>query len=199
MRLRVMGATGVALVLALSACAGGDAADETPAPADPPTSDQGMDEGTGTDGAMDEGMGEPGTIVDVAAGAEDFTTLVAAVQAADLVETLQGDGPFTVFAPTDAAFAALPDGVLDALLLPENKDTLVKILTYHVAPGAISSDQISAGDVATVEGQTVSVTTDAGVQVNGANVVTPDVEASNGLIHVIDTVLLPPDVDPSTL
>jgi uncharacterized surface protein with fasciclin (FAS1) repeats len=141
----------------------------------------------------------PGTIVDVASASGDFTTLVAAVQAADLVDTLNGDGPFTVFAPTDEAFAALPAGVLDALLLPENKDTLTKILTYHVVPGEVMSDQITDGDVATVEGQSVTISTADGVTVNGAMVITPDVEASNGVIHVIDAVLVPSDVDVAAL
>ncbi|MEY2995218.1 MAG: hypothetical protein RLZ86_33 [Actinomycetota bacterium] len=142
---------------------------------------------------------EAGDIVAVASGAGSFSTLVAAVQAADLVGTLQSDGPFTVFAPTDDAFAALPAGVLDALLLPENKDVLVKILTYHVVAGKVMAADVTAGDVATVEGQTIALGTDGGVTVNGANVVTADVEASNGVIHVIDAVILPPDVDPSAL
>ena len=142
---------------------------------------------------------EVGDIVAVASGAGSFSTLVAAVQAADLVETLQGDGPFTVFAPTDEAFAALPAGVLDALLLPENKSVLAKILTYHVVAGKVMAADVMTGDVATVEGQTVALSTEGGVTVNGANVVTADVEASNGVIHVIDAVILPPDVDPSAL
>ncbi|MFM8648212.1 MAG: fasciclin domain-containing protein [Actinomycetota bacterium] len=139
-------------------------------------------------------------IVAIAAGNEDFSTLVAAVTAADLVETLQGEGPFTVFAPTNEAFAALPAGLVDKLLLPENKDVLVKILTYHVVSGAIMAADVTAGDVASVEGGNIAVTTnDGGVQVNGANVVTADIVASNGVIHVIDAVILPPDVDPSAL
>jgi uncharacterized surface protein with fasciclin (FAS1) repeats len=139
-------------------------------------------------------------IVAIAAGNEDFSTLVAAVTAADLVETLQGEGPFTVFAPTNDAFAALPAGLVDKLLLPENKDVLVKILTYHVVSGAIMAADVTAGDVASVEGGNIAVTTnDGGVQVNGANVVTADIVASNGVIHVIDAVILPPDVDPSAL
>jgi uncharacterized surface protein with fasciclin (FAS1) repeats len=140
-----------------------------------------------------------GTIVDVAAGNPDFSTLVAAVQAAGLVETLNGEGPFTVFAPTNEAFAALPAGVLDALLLPENKDALVKILTYHVVPGTVMAADVTAGDAATVEGQNITIATDGGVTVNGAAVVQTDVVASNGVIHVIDAVLLPPDVDAAAL
>lgn len=140
-----------------------------------------------------------GTIVDIASTTEGFGTLVTAVGAAGLVETLNGEGPFTVFAPTDEAFAALPPGLLDALLLPENKDTLVKILTYHVVPGAVMAADVTDGDVATVEGQTVALSTANGVTVNGANVIQADVVASNGVIHAIDAVILPPDVDPNAL
>jgi uncharacterized surface protein with fasciclin (FAS1) repeats len=196
MKLKLAGATAVAALLVLSGCA--TASNDEP---DAGTGTEVVEEtDSGTDDMGGEESMEPGTIVDVAAGTEDFSTLVAAVTAAGLVETLSGDGPFTVFAPTDAAFAALPEGVLDKLLLEENKDTLVKILTYHVVAGEVTSDQIAAGDVATVEGQTVAVTTnDGGVQVNGANVVAADVDASNGVIHVIDAVILPPDVDPAAL
>lgn len=140
-----------------------------------------------------------GTIVDVASGAGNFGTLVAAVTAAELVETLSGEGPFTVFAPTDEAFAALPAGVVDALLLPENKAVLVQILTYHVVPGMVMAADVTDGDVATVEGQTVKLSTADGVTVNGAKVVAADVAASNGVIHAIDAVILPPGVDVSTL
>ena len=141
----------------------------------------------------------PGTIVDVAVGAGNFTTLVAAVTAADLVETLSGTGPFTVFAPTDEAFAALPAGVLDALLLPENKATLAKILTYHVVSGTVMAADVTDSDVATVEGQTIKLSTMGGVMVNQAMVVAADVMASNGVIHAINAVILPPDVDVAKL
>ena len=140
-----------------------------------------------------------GTIVDVAVGAGNFTTLVAAVTAADLVETLSGTGPFTVFAPTDEAFAALPAGVLDALLLPENKALLAQILTYHVVSGMVMAADVTDGDVATVEGQNIKLSTAAGVTVNGATVVVADVAASNGVIHAIDAVILPPGVDVTKL
>ena len=142
----------------------------------------------------------PGTIVDVAVAAGSFKTLVAAVQAAGLAETLSGPGPFTVFAPTDEAFAALPAGVLDKLLLPENKDLLAKILTYHVVSGKVMAADVKAGDVTSVEGSAIAVTTDGGVKLNGtANVVTTDIAASNGVIHVIDAVILPPGVDVAAL
>jgi len=131
-------------------------------------------------------------IVDTAVSADGFETLVAAVQAADLVETLKGDGPFTVFAPTDAAFAALPEGTVESLLQPENKDQLVSILTYHVVPGKVMSGDLSDGMMAaTVNGADVTIGTVGGVTVNGANVVSADIEASNGVIHVIDAVILP--------
>ena len=140
-----------------------------------------------------------GTIVDVAVGAGNFSTLVAAVTAADLVETLSGEGPFTVFAPTDEAFAALPAGVLDALLLPENKAVLAQILTYHVVSGEVMAADVTDGDVATVEGSTIKLSTANGVTVNGANVISADVDASNGVIHAIDAVILPPGVDVAKL
>ena len=140
-------------------------------------------------------MTEAGDIVAVASTTEGFGTLVAALTAAGLVETLQGAGPFTVFAPTDAAFAALPAGLLDKLLLPENKDVLVSILTYHVVAGMVMSADIMAGDVPTVEGSSVKLETSYCVKVNGANVTAADVAASNGVIHVIDAVIVPPTVD----
>ena len=132
-------------------------------------------------------------IVDTAVGAGSFTTLVAAVQAAGLVDTLKGEGPFTVFAPTDAAFAALPAGTVDDLLKPENKDKLVAILTYHVVPGKVMSTDLSEGlKAATVNGAEVTITLDGGPKVNGAVISAADIAATNGVIHVIDSVILPP-------
>lgn len=132
-------------------------------------------------------------IVDTAAGAGQFKTLVAAVKAAGLVDTLKGDGPFTVFAPTDEAFAKLPDGTVDDVLKPENKDKLVAILTYHVVPGKIMSGDISGKttEVKTVQGDTLNVDATNGVKVDKAKVVKADIDASNGVIHVIDTVVMP--------
>lgn len=132
-------------------------------------------------------------IVDIAASNGNFNTLVAAVTAAGLVDTLKGEGPFTVFAPTDDAFAALPAGTVDSLLLPENKDQLVAILTYHVVPGAVTSDQLAGQrlNVETVNGATVHIDGRNGVKVNDSNVTAADIIASNGVIHVIDAVLLP--------
>ena len=133
-------------------------------------------------------------IVDTAVSAGSFNTLVAAVQAADLVDVLRGDGPFTVFAPTDEAFAALPEGTVETLLQPENRDQLVAVLTYHVVPGKVMAADIVGQDyaAATVQGTPVVLDgTGNGVTVDGANVVAADVEASNGVIHVIDAVILP--------
>ncbi|MEO0748996.1 MAG: fasciclin domain-containing protein [Pseudomonadota bacterium] len=137
-------------------------------------------------------MAQDADIVDTAVAAGSFGTLVAAVQAAGLVDTLKGEGPFTVFAPTDEAFAALPKGTVDTLLQPENKDQLVAILTYHVLPGKVMSTDLSDGMTATtVQGSDVTIGTEGGVTVNGANGVAADVVASNGVIHVIDAVILP--------
>ena len=131
-------------------------------------------------------------IVDTAVEAGSFETLVAAVQAADLVETLKGEGPFTVFAPTDEAFAALPEGTVENLLMPENKDQLVAILTYHVVPDKVmSTDLTDDMEAETVQGSTVTIDLDNGVMVENATVTTADIEASNGVIHVIDTVIMP--------
>lgn len=132
-------------------------------------------------------------IVDTAVGAGQFNTLVAAVKAAGLVETLKGKGPFTVFAPTDEAFKKLPAGTVESLLKPENKSKLVKILTYHVLPGKVMSKDIAGKKLqaASVQGQKISIDATSGVKVDGANVVKADIATSNGVIHVIDAVILP--------
>jgi len=134
-------------------------------------------------------------IVDVAAGNGSFNTLVTAIKAADLVDTLKGDGPFTVFAPTDEAFAKLPEGTVEDLLKPENKEKLVAILTYHVVPSKVMSSDIAGKKTKakTVEGDELTVDATSGVKVDEATVTTADVGASNGVIHVIDTVLMPND------
>ena len=146
---------------------------------------------TGTALAMNHGG--KSDIVDTAVEAGQFETLVAAVQAAGLVETLKGEGPFTVFAPTDEAFAALPEGTVESLLQPENRDQLVAILTYHVVPGRVTSGDIAGQtmDVTTVQGSDLSIDATDGVRVDGATVVSADVMASNGVIHVIDQVIMP--------
>jgi len=134
-------------------------------------------------------------IVSIAQDTDNLSTLVAAIEAAELVDVLKGDGPFTVFAPTNAAFEALPDGTLESLLMPENRDQLVEILTYHVVPGEVMSGDLSDGMMAeTVEGSEVTISLgDYGARVNGANVEAADIEASNGVVHVIDAVILPPE------
>lgn len=132
----------------------------------------------------------PKDIVDTAVAAGSFSTLVTAVQAAGLVEVLKGDGPFTVFAPTDEAFAKLPKGTLDSLL--KDKDALTKVLTYHVVPGEVrAADVLQLASAKTVQGQSISIDTTSGVKVDNANVIQTDISASNGVIHVIDTVILP--------
>jgi uncharacterized surface protein with fasciclin (FAS1) repeats len=155
-------------------------------------------------GTTPGGMSNPGTapasatpasgktIVSIAAGNKNFTTLVTALKAADLVNTLSGEGPYTVFAPTNAAFAKLPKATLANLLKPANKEQLKKVLTYHVVSGAVTSKQLKSGSVATVEGGNVTVKVSGKkVKVNNANVILADVKASNGYIHAIDTVLIP--------
>jgi uncharacterized surface protein with fasciclin (FAS1) repeats len=177
---------GIAAVLVLAGCSGdGDQAEsasasapvESMAPANDTTSD---------------------TIADVVAKTPQFSTLLTAVEEAGLVETLSGPGPFTVFAPTDQAFGSLPDGTLQALLRPANRDQLASILTYHVVPAEVVATDVTAGDVTTVNGAAFTVSTDDGVALtdgagNEISVVRTDIEASNGVIHVIDGVLLPTD------
>jgi len=132
-------------------------------------------------------------IVDTAVAAGSFNTLAAALTAAGLVETLKGEGPFTVFAPTDAAFAALPAGTVEDLLKPENKDKLVAVLTYHVVAGKVMSTDLTEGMTApTVQGSDITITLEGGPKVNGAVISAADIVASNGVIHVIDSVILPP-------
>lgn len=195
--MRVMRRTAIAVVsiaaaLTLSACS--SSSDEATTESSAAVEESAIEE-------ADDMVGEAsvGTIVDVASANPDFSTLVAAIGAAGLGETLSGEGPFTVFAPTNEAFAALPPGVLDALLLPENKDALTKILTYHVVSGQVMAADITDGDVATVEGQNVTLSTADGVTVNGAAVVTADIVTDNGVIHVVDAVLVPADVDVAAL
>ena len=147
---------------------------------------------TGTT-AMADGHGSKMDIVDTAVSAGSFSTLVTAVQAAGLVETLKGEGPFTVFAPTDQAFAALPEGTVETLLMPENRDQLIAVLTYHVVPGKVMSSDLAGKKLTaeTVNGQSVEINAFSGVKVDNASVTKADIEASNGVIHVIDAVILP--------
>jgi uncharacterized surface protein with fasciclin (FAS1) repeats len=132
------------------------------------------------------------TLVEIAAGSPDHTTLVAAVKAAGLAETLSGSGPFTVFAPTNAAFAKLPAGTVESLLKPENKDKLVAILTYHVVPAKVMAADVKSGEAPTVNGKPLTIKADGlGVSVNQSRVTATDLVGSNGVIHVVDTVILP--------
>ena len=134
-------------------------------------------------------------IVELAVGTESLSTLVTAVKAAGLVETLTGEGPFTVFAPTNEAFAALPEGTLESLLKPENKQQLIDVLTYHVVGAKVMSTDLSDGmSAATVQGENINVDLSSGVKINEANVAAADIKASNGVVHVIDKVILPPSM-----
>jgi Secreted and surface protein containing fasciclin-like repeats len=131
-------------------------------------------------------------IIDTALSAGNFSTLAAALGAAGLIETLKGDGPFTVFAPTDEAFSKIPAATLSELLQPENKENLVAILTYHVVSGRVTADEVTNLESATsLQGQTVKISTKDGIRINDARVLTPDVQATNGVIHIIDAVLIP--------
>ena len=178
-------AIALSAVLALSACANdGGTTTAATAPATVASSDNPI-----VGGAP---MFANKTIVENAVESADHTTLVAAVKAAGLVDTLNGPGPFTVFAPTNAAFEKLPAGTVDTLLKPENKDQLTAILTYHVVPGKVMSTDLSDDmEATTVQGEAVTIDLDNGVQVEEANVVSADIETSNGVIHVIDAVILP--------
>lgn len=148
---------------------------------------------------MDETQAEAGNIVEVASGDETFSTLVTAVSAAGLAETLSdSSASYTVFAPTDEAFNQLPEGTLEYLLQPENKEVLQRVLSYHVLPQEVTSSEISGGEVETLDGGLVTEITEEGVVINNASVVTPDIEASNGVIHAVNRVLLPADLQ-STL
>ena len=195
MNVKIVAAGFAVASLALVGCSSSsDSAESTPSPA--ATSSAPMESPSAAETPMaDE------TIVGVAAGNPDFSTLVAAVQAAGLAETLSGSGPYTVFAPTNEAFDDLPAGLVDALLLPENKEVLTQILTYHVVEGEVMSADVQPGKVPTVEGSdlTIRVQKDGDVKVNRADVEAVDVVASNGVIHVIDEVLVPPNVDVASL
>jgi uncharacterized surface protein with fasciclin (FAS1) repeats len=143
--------------------------------------------------AAEEMNTEEFTIAELTSSSDSFKVLAAALEAAGLTEVLSQEGPYTVFAPTDEAFAALPEGAVEQLLLPENKDVLTQILTYHVVPDSLLSTDMETGSIATVEGQEVAIEVAETVTVNNANVVVPDVAASNGVIHIIDRVILPPE------
>jgi uncharacterized surface protein with fasciclin (FAS1) repeats len=199
-KMRRAGAT-LALVavtgLTVAACSDDDSSEASASEATEAraTSTTAADGNTQSDAADEPATGT--TIVDIAASNPDFSTLVTAVEAAGLAETLAGPGPFTVFAPTNDAFAKLPAGTVETLLDPANQDQLTSVLTYHVVPAEVMAADVTAGDVTTVNGATFSVATDGGVTISDgqggtAKVVQTDIVASNGVIHVIDAVLLPP-------
>jgi uncharacterized surface protein with fasciclin (FAS1) repeats len=193
---RFMVGAAVATLAVVTAACGDDEAAQDDAPATEAAETESTTEAAGdSDSSMSE---TPATVVDVAAGDENFSTLVTAVQTAGLAETLSGEGPFTVFAPVNDAFAALPQGTVDALLQPANREQLTSVLTYHVVPAKALSGDLSDGmTVTTVQGQplTVNVTESAvtltDASGNTVSVVQPDIEAGNGIVHVIDGVLLP--------
>ncbi len=157
-----------------------------------PTAEPGPPQ-TSSETSLEQSGDQAKDIVDTAAASDDFKTLVAAVKAAGLVETLKGEGPFTVFAPTDAAFAKLPEGTLEELLKPESKEKLTSILTYHVVPGKVmAADVVLVESATTVQGGDVEIAVDGDkVVVGGANVTVTDLQCSNGVIHVIDAVMMP--------
>lgn len=200
MKTRTIAATSaLAVAVLLGGCGSDDDTTETSNGEAAPTDDTMATEEAE---ATDEVASAAGTtIVDVATTDTRFTILVRAVDAAGLVDTLSDEGPYTVFAPTDTAFDALPEGVLDALLLPANQDVLTDVLTFHVIDGAVLSDEISEGEVIALNGETLELSTSTleDVMVEATTVVDADIEASNGVIHVIDEVLLPPDVDVAAL
>lgn len=183
MKLAIYASTLASCAVLMMACGG-----ETPAPATADAADQ-----QGAPSPASEAATPTTNLVETATAAGSFTTLVAAVKAAGLAETLSGPGPFTVFAPTDDAFAKLPPGTVDGLLKPENKGKLVAILTYHVVPGALMAKEVlGASKLKTVQGQELSVSTKGSdVMVDGAKISKTDITASNGVIHVIDNVVMP--------
>jgi len=143
-----------------------------------------------TEQSMDDGM----TIVEVASSNDSFNTLEQAVQAANLADTLSGEGPYTVFAPTDEAFDQLPEGALEFLLQPENQELLAEVLTYHVVPGSVMSGDLTSGGVDTLNGGIAVGVSDSGIVINNASVINPNIEASNGVVHVVNRVLIPEDL-----
>lgn len=188
---RLAAVAAVTGLVVLSAC-GSDSndADDAAETTDAPAATEAPAEGG------DDMADEPGTIVDVAVANGSFGLLVAAVTAADLVDTLSSEGPFTVFAPTDDAFGALPEGLVDCLRLEENVDALTAILTYHVVDGQVMSTDLTDGPVPTLQGEEITVDLTDGVTLNDSvAVAAADVQASNGVIHVIDGVLVPPSID----
>lgn len=191
--LRLYSACAIVAAISFVGCGSGYEARDDQSIEKAAATDDGLStESTGSEMEADEN--QPKDIVDTAVAAGDFGTLAAALTAGELIETLKSDGPFTVFAPTDEAFAKLPEGTVDNLLKPKNKDQLVAILTYHVVPGKVDASAVSSLKAAkTVNGAEIAVDASSeGVKINNASVTTADIACSNGIIHVIDTVILPP-------
>ncbi|MES1024483.1 fasciclin domain-containing protein [Gloeocapsa sp. BRSZ] len=191
---------GIAILPVLAACGPETTTTQvSPAPEATPTITPAPGETPGTTTAPTAPTaGATDSIVNVASGDPRFSTLTELVNAAGLAETLEGQGPYTVFAPTNEAFAGLSESTRQQLLQPENRETLRRILQYHVVPGEVTSDQLQPGEVATAEGNPVNVQVDAAasqVRVNDATVTQPDIQASNGVIHAIDSVILPPNLN----
>jgi len=201
--------TALATVMVLSACGGDDSesSDATIVSMPATTSVSASDNSVATDDSgasdfpeMEYGSSEAwGNIIEVARDSEGLAILMEAVAAAGLTATLEGTGPFTLFAPTDQAFNALPNGVLSKLLLPQNRDVLIRVLSYHVVSGALLTTDLAAGSVVTVEGGDIQLVTSPRITLNGGVIRIADIAATNGVVHIIETVLLPPDFDPSTL
>lgn len=200
------GVAGIGLVGILAACSPPETTSEVPedTTAQAPTTSESPysseeSPAVGEDPAAatsEESTAGSETLTEAVESGESFNTLEQAIQAAGLEETFSEPGPYTVFAPTDEAFAALPPEVLDQLLQPENKETLRQVLTYHVVPGSITSPSVTPGEVETVAGEPITIEDNAGnITVGGAAVVQPDIIASNGVIHAIDQVLLPPELE----
>ncbi|MBW4459857.1 MAG: fasciclin domain-containing protein [Nodosilinea sp. WJT8-NPBG4] len=188
----MIGFASVGAAAMLAACGASEPTAETEVGQAPTTTEEPT---TATDPMAGSTAAEGDTVVDVAASDEDFSILAEAIEAADLTETLSASGPVTVFAPTNEAFEALPEGTLDKLLLPENQDLLRQVLTYHVLENEIPAAEVTTGEVPTAAGTSVAIEVDDAtgeVMVNDAMVVTPDIQASNGIIHGIDKVILPP-------
>lgn len=197
-RILLVGLLSLSSAVALSACSAEEEANttsEVPSATEQTADATSGESATETETASSEDAASDNILV-VASKNGSFETLTKAIEAAELTETLSGEGPFTVFAPTDEAFAALPEGAVEELMKPENKDKLVKILTYHVVPAEVTSAKITPGEVTTVEGSAVDVKVDGDkVKVEKAMVTQPDIKASNGVIHVIDAVMMPPEAE----
>lgn len=196
---KTLTAFATASVMVFSACGGDDSgsSDVTMAP----DNSAATNEPTANDyPAMEYGSTEAwGNIIEVARDSEGLAILMEALTAAGLLTTLEGEGPLTLFAPTDQAFNALPDGIFSKLLLPENRAVLIQILSYHVVSGAVLTSDLADGSVSTVEGEDIQIVTSPRFTLNGGFIRIADIAATNGVVHIIETVLLPPDFDPSTL